>query len=62
MKTNTLKQARERAGLSQVQLAEKLGVAPSTVAGWELGTHSVRTKRLSQLARVLRVRVAKLLA
>jgi repressor LexA len=62
MKTSALKQARERIGLSQVQLADKLGVAPSTVAGWELGTHSVRAKRLQQLARVLRTPVSKLLA
>jgi transcriptional regulator with XRE-family HTH domain len=61
MRAMVLKQARERIGLSQVQLAERLGVAPSTVAGWELGTHSVRTSRLSQLARVLRVQVRQLL-
>lgn len=62
MRSHVLKAARERIGLSQVQLAAKLGVAPSTVAGWELGTHSVRVARLPQLARVLRVQVAKLLA
>jgi transcriptional regulator with XRE-family HTH domain len=62
MRATALKQARARAGLSQVELAKLLRVAPSTVAGWELGTHSVRAKRLSQLARVLRVKVTELLS
>ena len=62
MRANAIKTARERRGLSQIQLAEKLGVSPSTVAGWELGTHSVRTARLARLARVLGVPVTKLLA
>jgi transcriptional regulator with XRE-family HTH domain len=62
MRVSVLKAAREKAGLSQVQLAERLGVAPSTVAGWELGTHSVRSSRLSQLARVLRIEVRTLLS
>jgi transcriptional regulator with XRE-family HTH domain len=60
MRPNALKAARERAGLSQVKLAELLDVAPSTVAAWELGTHSARIRRLNQIARVLRVSVAKL--
>jgi ribosome-binding protein aMBF1 (putative translation factor) len=29
--------ARQRAGMSQVQLAERLDVSPSTVANWERG-------------------------
>lgn len=62
MRTNAIKTARKRAGLSQVQLAQKLGVSPSTVAAWELGTHSMRTARLQQVARALGVKVSKLLA
>jgi transcriptional regulator with XRE-family HTH domain len=62
MRTTALKAARQKAGLSQVELATKLGVAPSTVAAWELGTHSIRTHRLTELARVLRVEVTKLLS
>lgn len=55
-----LKAARESAGLSQADLAEKLGVAASTVAGWELGTHGVRLDRLTQIARAVGVDVAEL--
>ena len=61
MRTAALKMARQKAGLSQVELATKLGVAPSTVAAWELGIHSIRTSRLPALARVLSVDVMKLL-
>ena len=56
-----LKAARESAGLSQAALASKLGVAVSTVAGWELGTHGVRIDRLSKIAKVTGVDVAELL-
>ena len=62
MRPNALRAAREKAGLSQAELAELLNVAPSTVAGWELGTHSVRVRRLNQIAHVLRVSVARLVA
>lgn len=32
-----LREARQRANLSQVELADKLGVAPRTVQYWEAG-------------------------
>lgn len=46
--------------LSQVALAKKMRVAPSTIAGWELGHHSVRHDRLKRLARALGTTVAQL--
>lgn len=52
---------RKRRGLSQVQLAKKMGVSPSTIAGWELGTHAPRSARLHKLSRVLKTPIAKLL-
>lgn len=55
-----IRNARVAAGLSQAELAAKLGVAPSTVAGWELGTHSVRSTRFRMLARVVGVDVTTL--
>lgn len=57
-----LKSAREAAGLSQVELAEKVEVAPSTVAGWETGAHGIRMARLTKVARALRTTVEKLVA
>lgn len=56
-----LQKAREAAELSQADLAKKLNVAPSTVAGWELGTHSIRGKRLKQVAKVLNIPATELL-
>lgn len=56
-----LKAARESAKLSQADLAAKLDVAPSTVAGWELGTHGVRIDRLKEIAKATGVEVAELL-
>lgn len=53
--------AREKAGMSQAELAEKLDVSPSTVAGWELGTHGIRIKRVPDIARILHVDVGELL-
>lgn len=39
-KTKALKDARIRAGLSQAELAEKLGVTQGTISNWEIGrTH-----------------------
>jgi len=55
-----IRTARESAKLSQVELADKMGVAPSTVAGWELGTHGIRMDRVVHLAKVLGTSVAKL--
>lgn len=35
--SDELREARERSALSQVELAQKLGVSPRTVQGWEAG-------------------------
>lgn len=56
-----IKRARAASGISQVELARKLAVAPSTVAGWELGLHAVRHERLHALARALGVSVVELI-
>ncbi len=37
MNANEIKRARRRLSLSQVELAEKLGVHPMTVSRWERG-------------------------
>jgi len=54
-------QAREQAGLSQYELAEKLGVTQSTVAGWERKVSSIRTDTLIKLSVVLKTSADQLL-
>jgi transcriptional regulator with XRE-family HTH domain len=54
--------ARTAKGLTQVQLAKLLDVSPGTVGGWESGAHGIRSGRLKQVARVLGVEVAELVA
>ncbi len=41
---------RERAGMTQTQLADKLGVDNSTVCKWETGVNSPMAKSLFKLA------------
>jgi transcriptional regulator with XRE-family HTH domain len=48
--------------MDQHELAEKLGVAQSTVNGWIKGTHGIRMGRLPRLAKVLKTTVEDLVA
>ena len=48
-----LKRLREAAGLSQVQLALRLGVSQGTVANWERGFRVPQTGSLIKIANVL---------
>ena len=48
-----LKRARERKGLTQRQLAEKLYVDPSLVCRWEKGQKKVPLVTLVQIAEIL---------
>jgi SOS-response transcriptional repressor LexA len=52
--------ARKKKEMSQEQLGEALGVTPQAVQQWEAGETSPRTKRLSELARILDVSVGEL--
>jgi len=54
--------ARKAKRLTQAQLAKLLDVSPGTVGGWESGSHGIRNGRLGQVARVLDVDVAELVA
>lgn len=47
-----LKILREQAGLSQMELAEKLNVGQSTIAMWENGTNAPRADKLPLLAKI----------
>ncbi len=52
-KTATIvKKAREHAGLTQQELAQKLYVNPNTVAGWEQGRHQPTLDCLEEIASI----------
>lgn len=48
-----IKKAREKAGLTQQDLANELGVGQSTVAMWETQNSLPRTDKLPALAKIL---------
>ena len=50
---NNIKSARERAGISQKELAISMGVAQPTVSNWENGGRAPMGKNLSKLAELL---------
>lgn len=58
--------ARAKAGISQVEFAERLGVSTGTVAAWELAEiegsegHGFRMERLPEIAKALGISVAAL--
>ena len=54
--------ARKRIGLTQAQVAEKLGVHQSTVFLWEKGQTKPRVRLLPQLATLYGVTVDELLS
>jgi len=53
--------ARQHSGLSQMQMAEKLGVTQPTYADWERRTTTLRPEHISELANILNVSVDYLL-
>lgn len=52
--------ARKKAGLTQKELAEKLGVDQSAVSFWEAGKHAPRGAKLLRLADVLNCSIDEL--
>ena len=48
--------ARRTLGLSQRKMAEKLGVDPTTLMGWEAGRHQPTRKSLDLIARALQTK------
>ena len=47
---NTIKELRLSAGLTQEELAQRLGISPQTVFGWEHGKFAPKGKRLRAVA------------
>ena len=58
---NSFKRARLIAGLTQKELAEKLGVSAVSIHKWELGKSFPRVKRLHTVADALNTTVAELI-
>jgi transcriptional regulator with XRE-family HTH domain len=52
---------RQRVGLSQTQVADKLGVSQQAYAGWERSTVALRPDDLAKLAEVLKTTTDELL-
>ena len=52
---------REKANLTQAQIAEALNIGQSTVSMWESGENLPRADKLPQLARLLNCTVDELL-
>ncbi len=56
-----LKTCRKNAGLTQEQLADKMGVTTVSVQNWENGKTKIEISRLMDLAAVLNVPVENLI-
>lgn len=52
---------RERAGLTQIQVSEKLGVPQSTIASWETDRALPRADKLIDIAKLLNCTIEELL-
>lgn len=57
-----IKEAREKAGLTQLELCERLGTHDRRVSAWERGADGVSLDKTQMLADVLKVPHAKLVA
>jgi transcriptional regulator with XRE-family HTH domain len=57
-----IRAARRQAGLSQVELAERLGLAQSSVSQWEKGVTQPSTRHMLTLLQMFPTAVAELIA
>ena len=53
---------REKQGMTQAELAQRLGVTPAAISKWENGSSKPRVEALFQLAEILGVRAEELMA
>ena len=56
-----LRELRVDAGLSQWDLARKLGTQPNRISNWELGNHEPKLPQLRRIAEALDTTVARIL-
>lgn len=57
-----IKTAREKAEMTQTDLADLIGVVVSTVSEWESGKYNPQIERLPAIAKALKVQVEDLVA
>ena len=57
----SIRQRRERAGLSQAAFAKRIGVTQQTVSLWENGTRNVKVTQLYRIAKALGCQPGELL-
>jgi len=55
-----MKNARESVGVTQVELAERLGVAQRTVSGWEIGARAPTFTQMVAVAQALDVPICRM--
>ncbi len=53
----TIKDLRDERGWTQLELANQLGVTPSTIYNWERGRFEPRVSQLRELARLFGVKM-----
>ena len=59
---NKIREYRERHGLSQEELARRLGIDRSSVAKWESGCNTPRLAHLLELAKIFRCSLDELIS
>ena len=57
MQRRTIRELRETAGMTQLQLANRIGVTPSAVYNWETGRNEPKASQLRLVAEVFGVRM-----
>ena len=57
---NNIVNLRKKSGLSQEELAEKVGVARQTISKWELGETSPDLKQAKELSKIFKVSLDEL--
>lgn len=57
-----IRELRKKAGMTQEQLSEKLGINRTTVTMWELGKSVPRPDKLAKLAKILQCSIDDLFA